>query len=347
MPSEIVDLSSVATTEQIARFNSKFIPEHRLSDEEFLEWKYRTPTSEGAEISLHYGILDRNEIVGEITTQPMRAWINGEWQPCNYFSDWYVDPNYKGTGRYLLNHIISQTSSLLACSASERAYSIYRRQNFSLMPIDQRFIFFSRPIGSFIATRNSPRRAARLLQKWSKRPFARIPKFPLEGDLELSETKSLDPDLLAGWESDLPEETIFVRRETWMFSWLLDKFPFPEFRMMVLSSAGVQVGYVLLHLRKKDNGLIEGKIVDLFARGWKQSHLIALFSEGTRLLIKLGSHIVSYHATHPLFISLAVDSGFTKTHNQSVIMYGSIAEAMGSGQVNLHITYYDQDEAYY
>ena len=347
MPREIVDLSSVTTTEQVARFNRKFIPERRLSDEKFLKWRYRTPNSEGAQISLHYGLLDENEITAEISTQPMRAWINGEWQPCNYWGDWFVDPDYKGNGLYLLNHVISQTSSLLACSGSEVAYNIYRRRKFLLMPIDQRFVYVAKPISAFIATRAAPRRAGSLVLAWLKNPFARIHGPSLDGGLQFTEVKSIDPGLLEGWENDAPSDTIFVRREPWMFSWIMDRFPFPEFRLVALSFGEVQVGYVLLHQRKQDNGLVEGKIVDLFARGWNKDHLDALFRHGVRTLIQQGAQIVTYHASHPLFISLAVDHGFTKSQDQPVIMYGPIAKAMESGQTNLHITFYDHDEAYY
>jgi len=194
---------------------------------------------------------------------------------------------------------------------------------------------------------NSPRQAASIFLKWLKRPFAGTPKASLEPGFQFSEEKSIDPDLLMGWESDVPEETIFVRREEWLFSWLLNKFPFPEFRSVVLSSNSEQIGYVLLHTRKRENNLVEGKIVDLFARGWNRSHLAALFREGARRLHKLGAHVISYHATHPIFISLAEDNGFTRVRTQSVIAYGPLADVLRSGKSSLHMTYYDQDEAYY
>ena len=169
----------------------------------------------------------------------------------------------------------------------------------------------------------------------------------MDDGFQFAEPENVDPGLLEDWESDAPANTIFVRRETWMFSWLLEKFPFREFKLVVLCCGGQQIGYVLLHVRRNDNGLVEGKIVDLFARGWDHRHLTALFREGSRVLVEMGSHIVRYHATHPLFTSLAKDNGFTKTHNQSVILYGPIAKAMASQPVNLHITYYDHDDAYY
>ena len=173
------------------------------------------------------------------------------------------------------------------------------------------------------------------------------------GELQFAKAKSIDPDLLEGWEDDVPVGTIFVRREPWMFSWLLEKFPFPEFKLITLisgnsgTSSGNQKGYVLLHQRKQDNGLVEGKIVDLFARGWNKNHLDALFCHGVRTLIQQGAHIIRYHASHPLFTALAVAQGFTKSHDQLVILRGPIAEAMGSGRTNLHITFFDHDEAYY
>lgn len=344
---EVVDLSSHASIEQIARFNEKFIPEKRLSELEFIKWKYRTPNSDGDNITSHFGIMDNDKIIAQIAMQPMRIWLDGSWQQCNYWGDWFRDPGYKGTGLVVLNHMIARKQSFLAASASQQAYDIYRRKNFELMLIDQRFVFVPRPIAAVLATLGSPRRAARFFLNWSKKPFAQIPKPLLEEGFQFAEAENVDPELLEGWESDAPADTIFVRRETWMFSWLLDKFPFREFKLLVLNFGGKQIGYVLLHIRKADNGLIEGKIVDLFARGWNQDHLAALFREGARVLVKMGAHIVNYHATHPLFTSLAIESRFTKTHDQTVIMYGPIAEAMASQRVNLHITYYDQDEAYY
>jgi hypothetical protein len=243
--------------------------------------------------------------------------------------------------------MIARGQSFLADSASQEAYNIYKRRKFELMAIDQRFVYIARPIASVLATRRSPKIAGRLAQRWFTKPFARIPKSLLEEGFQFAEAENVDRDLLEGWESDAPSDTIFVRRESWMFSWFLDDFPFPEFKLVVLNHGGRQMGYVLLHIRKTDNGLIGGKIVDLFARGWNQDHLTALFREGARVLVKMGAHIVNYHATHPLFTSLAIESGFTKTHDQTVIMYGPIAKAMASQQANLHITYYDQDEAYY
>jgi len=353
MVKKIVDLQSTVTTEQIARFNTKFIPESRLSDQEFLHWRYRTLNSDGAQISTHYGILDRAEIAAQISTQPMRAWINGKWQPCNYWGDWFVNPNHKGAGLSLLNHVISHTSSLLACAGSKQAYNIYRSKKFTLMSIDQRFVLLARPFSAIIAARATPRNAGRLVQTWLKNPFWRIRSPSMDGQMQFAEAKSIDPYLLEGWENDIPGGAIFVRREPWMFSWFLDKFFIPEFKLITLMSGNAgtsswkQEGYVLLHQRKQDNGLVEGKIVDLYARGWNKDHLDALFCHGVRTLIQQGVHIIRYHASHPLFTALAVDQGFTKTCDRRVIMRGPIAEAMGSGRTNLHITFYDHDEAYY
>ena len=344
---EVVDLSSHASIDQITKFNKKFIPEKRLSEPEFVKWKYRTPNSDGNLITSHYGLMDKDEIVAQISVQPMRVWLDGNWQQCNYWADWFANPDYGAPGLVLLNHITANKPSLLAASASREAHEIYKLWKFLLIPIDRRFVFVPRPIAAVLATLGSPRRAARLFLNWSKNPLAQIPKPLLEEGFQFAEAENVDPELLEGWESDAPADTIFVRRETWMFSWLLDKFPFREFKLLVLNFGGKQIGYVLLHIRKADNGLIEGKIVDLFARGWNQDHLAALFREGARVLVKMGAHIVNYHATHPLFTSLAIESRFTKTHDQTVIMYGPIAEAMASQRVNLHITYYDQDEAYY
>jgi hypothetical protein len=344
---DVVDLASVASIEQISRFNEKFIPEKRLAELEFLKWKYRTPNSDGENITSHFGLMDNDEVIAQIATQPMQMWLDESWQQVNYWGDWFRDPSYKGTGLVVLNHMIARGKSFLAASASQQAYDIYKRKKFELMPIDQRFIHVARPLASILASRHTPRIAARFAQRWFQKPLARIPKPLLEDGFQFAEAKNVDRDLLEGWESDAPPNTIFVRRESWMFSWFLDKFPFQEFKLVVLNQGGRQMGYVLLHIRKSDNGLIGGKIVDLFARGWNQGHLTALFREGARVLVKMGAHIVNYHATHPLFTSLAIGSGFTKTHDQTVIMYGPIAIAMASQKVNLHITYYDQDEAYY
>ena len=344
---DILELSSITSVEQIARFNKKFIPEPRLSDLEFVKWKFRESTSDGDNITFHYGLMDQDEIIAEISVQPMTAWIHGSWQKCSYFGDWFRDPDYKGTGAVLMNHIMSGKHSLLAASASYQAYEIYRRREFLLSPIDQRFVYVARPIAALLNTFRTPRRAAGIFLRWNKNPLARIPKPRLEDGLRFSYSERLDPSLLDGWESDAPADTVFVRRELWMFSWFLEKFPFPEFKLVVLIRGEQQIGYVLLHTRKGTNGLIEGKVVDLFARGWNRNHLEALFREGCRELISSGAHIVKYHASHPLFISLAENSNFTKTRDQRVIMHGPIAEAMASPQANLHITYYDHDEAYY
>jgi len=344
---KVVDLSTSTSIEQIASFNKKFIFDTRLSDPLFLEWKYRRQSGEGNRITAHYGLLDGTKIIAQISAQRMSAWIDNKWQECDYWGDWFADPEYKGSGFYLLKHVMAQSSSLLACSGSEQAHRIYQRQKFSISPIDNRFVFIARPLNVIFSSLTYPRRAAGLMRRWSKNPFSRVPNPPLTNGYQLAESRELDPNLLTGWELTAPEGTVFVQREPRIFSWILDGFPFPEFRLLVLTSGREQVGYVLIHLRKNSNGLSEGKIVDLFAQGWNKSLLEILFRQGARKLITLGAHIISYHATHPLFISLAVEGGFTKSHNESVILNGPIASAMSSEKSNLHITFYDHDEAYY
>jgi hypothetical protein len=344
----VVILGASTGLERIAKFNRRFVPEQRLSNIDFLAWKYRTQKSDSTNITEHYGILnDENELAGQISVQPMQAWINGQWQQCNYLVDWYRDPAYPGSGVRLLNHIMQRKPSLLATGASDIGLKIFERRKMSLLPIDHRFVYVSRPLVALIRAATTPRRAAGIFLRWSKKPATRAAKVSLEPGYQFSEEKSVDPDLLVGWESDLPPDTIFVRREKWLLSWFLETFPFTEFRLVVLSFKGKQIGYVLLHARKTANNIVEGKIVDLFARGWIHDHLAALFREGMRVLSKQGVHIIKYHATHPVFISLAQDGGFKLVRTQPVVAYGPIADALVSGRHSIHMTYYDQDEAYY
>jgi hypothetical protein len=344
----VVALCPSTALERIAKFNRRFVPEQRLSDVTFLAWKYRTKKPDGSVITEQYGILnDENELAGQISVQPMRVWIKDQWQKCHYWGDWYGDPTYPGTGVRLLNYIMQRKPSLLAVSATELALKIYERRKISLLPIDCRFVYVSRPMTAMIRAATTPKRAAGIFLRWSKKPAVRATKVSLEAGYEFSEEKSIDPDLLDGWESDVPPNTIFVRREGWLFSWFLDTFPFQEFRLVVLSYKGKQIGYILLHARKRANNIVEGKIVDLFARGWVSGHLAALFREGVRVLKKQGVHIINYHATHPEFISLAQVGGFKLVRTQPVLAYGPIAEALVSGKHSIHMTYYDQDESYY
>ena len=344
---KVVDLAASATVEQIQSFNQRFNPEPRLSDPQFLNWKYRTPTEDGTQITSHLGIVDGDQIAAQVSVQRMRAWLDGRWQECSYWADWFSNPAYGGAGLLLLNHIIPQNGSLLATSASDLAYAVYQRLKFVLMPIDQRFVFVSRPMEILSAARSNPRRAASLLRRWTKRPLVRVLRPALEAGLEISPVSNVDSSLLDGWELDAPSNTIFVRREDWAFSWLLEKFPYPEFRILALKSSERQIGYVLLHLTRKAGGLKEGKIVDLNARGWNKRHLVSLFRAGAHDLINQGAHVISYHASHPLFTSLARENNFAKVRDQCVIMYGPVAETVGSGNADLHVTYYDHDEAYY
>ncbi|MCH8848773.1 MAG: hypothetical protein IIC32_07365, partial [Chloroflexi bacterium] len=64
---EIVNLTKTSTIEQIQSFNERFIPEKRLSDSQFLKWKYRSPSSDGQEITSHIGIVDAEKIVAQIS----------------------------------------------------------------------------------------------------------------------------------------------------------------------------------------------------------------------------------------------------------------------------------------
>lgn len=345
---EIVNLRSQVSLAEIQRFNSVFVSEKRLSDLRFLEWKYRTGKPNGDEITEHYGLLnERGEIAGQISTQPMEVWLGGQWQKCQYWGDWYRDPAYKGLGLKLLRYVLKQKPLLLASGASRLAFLIYERMKFVLLPIDQRFVFNCRPWTTIVRSISSPRRAVREFLTWLEKPFARVKRPSLEPGYELSEQRSIDPDLLVGWESDISRDTVFVRRERWVFSWLLDQFPFPEFRLVVLSLGGQQIGYVLLHVRKREDGLVEGKIVDLFARGWNWDYLVALFREGTHRLCELGVHVIRYHATHPTFVSLAEANGFRRVGIQSIIAYGPLTAVLSSRETSLHMTYYDHDEAYY
>lgn len=347
---QVLDLGRSASLEQIARFNGRFVPEKRLSDVAFLAWKYRSQKPDGSAITEHYGILnDENELAAQISVQPMQVWLEGRWQKCHYWMDWYRDPAYRGTGLglVLLNYVMKQKSSLLAVSATELALKIYERRKILLAPIDHRFVYLSRPMAAMLHAATSPKSAGRIFLRWVKKPIARTRIVRLGPGFKFSEEKFIDPALLLGWETDVPSDTIFVRREGWLFSWLLEKFPFQEFKLVVLSYDRQQVGYVLLHLRKSENDILEGKIIDLFARGWIRHHLEALLLEGVRVLSKLRVHIISYHATHPVFISLARNSGFSLVRTQPVLAYGPVAEALRSGQHSIHMTYYDHDEAYY
>ena len=345
---EVVELNSEAYLEKIQRFNSLFVPERRLSDLQFLRWKYRLEKPGGGEITRHYGILDeRGEIAGQISAQPMEVWIGDKWHQCQYWGDWYRDPAHKGLGLKLLRYVLKQKPLLLATGASGLAYSIYGRMKFVLLPIDQRFVLNCRPLAIILHSLSSPRRGAREFSAWLKKPFARVKRPSLAPGYELCQQKSIDSDLLAGWECSTTRNTVFVRREGWVFSWFLDRFPFSEFRLVVLISGGQQTGYVLLHTRKKENGLVEGKIVDLFARGWNWDHLVTLFREGTHRLYESGVHIIRYHATHPTFVALAEANGFRRVGIQSIIAYGPLTEALSNRGMSLHMTYYDHDEAYY
>lgn len=345
---EVVVLCASTSLERIAKFNQRFVPEQRLSNIDFLAWKYRTQKPDGTNITEHYGILnDENQLAGQISIQPMQAWINSQWQQCNNLIDWYRDPAYPGSGVRLLNYIMQRKPSLLAAGASDIGLRMFERSGFSLLPIDHRFVYVSRPLVAMIRAATTPRRAAGIFLRCSKKPTARAAKVSLEPGYQFSEEKSVDPDLLVGWESDVPPDTIFVRREKWLLSWFLETFPFSEFRLVVLSFEGKQIGYILLKARKMGNGIVEGKIVDLFARGWIHDHLAALFREGMRVLSKQGVHIIKYRATHPVFISLAQDNGFKLVRPQPFLAYGPIADAWVSGQHSIHMTYYDQDEGYY
>lgn len=347
MGREIVDLNELTTTRQVADFNARMIPETRLSNVEFLKWKYRTVNRQGNKFVFHYGILADGQIVAQISTQSMTVWMNNKWESCSYWGDWFVDPKYKGLGFYLLNFILSENESLLASSGSDEAYNIYRRRKFHLLPIDSRFVYVVKPLSSVVSTRQSPRKAGSLAKAWLKSSLSHIPRLSLDKGLNFEEANDLHPSLLSNWQDSLPESTIFVRRERWMFDWFLKDFPYPEFKLITLNLGTTQIGYVLMHVRTQENGLVEGKIVDLFSIGWNEKNLLALFTVATRALKDLGVHIISYHATHPIYIALAERLGFTKLHDREVILYGQIAEVMASSQSNLHITFYDHDEAYY
>lgn len=192
----------------------------------------------------------------------------------------------------------------------------------------------------------NPRAAAKIFLLWRRSCAAAVGKVHLDAEYEFSDGQALDPDLLSDWETDIPSDTIFVRREEWLFSWLLNEFPFPECKLVSLVKDGNQIGYVLLHLRKQSNNLVIGKIVDLYAKGWNRDHLAALFNEGVLSLARQGADIINFHATHPLFISLAQEYGFGLIYTQPVLAHGPVADALASGGHQIHMTYYDQDEAY-
>lgn len=346
---KVVNLRSNTSLEEIQRFNSLFIPEKRLSDLRFLEWKYRLEKPDGDEITRHYGVLnERGEIVGQISAQTMEIWLGGQWHDCQYFADWHSDPACKLVGLELLLYVMRQKPLMLATSGSHLTYSICKQMKFRLLPIDYRYMFVCRPLKAFVACAiSSPRLAARHFLTWLNKPFSAVKRPSLEAGFRLVEEKCVDPDLLTDWEKGLARNTVFVKREVRLFSWLLEKFPFSEFRLMILSSRGRPIGYVLLHVRERENGLIEGKIVDLFARDWNGGHLMILFREAAWRLFQSGVHVIHYHASHPTFASLAEGCGFVMVGIQSVIAYGPLAGALSSGETLMHVTYYDHDEAYY
>ena len=70
---DVLDLGTATSVEQIAKFNSRFIPEPRLSDPEFVKWKFRTTCSNGDSITTHYGLMNHGEIVAEMSIQPISS----------------------------------------------------------------------------------------------------------------------------------------------------------------------------------------------------------------------------------------------------------------------------------
>ncbi|MCH8900071.1 MAG: hypothetical protein IH942_06195, partial [Acidobacteria bacterium] len=63
-----ISLVSNADIEQIARFNKKFVPEPRMGDPAFLEWKYRSKKPDGLAITEHFGLSnDQSEIVATMS----------------------------------------------------------------------------------------------------------------------------------------------------------------------------------------------------------------------------------------------------------------------------------------
>ena len=65
---EVVDLNAHANLTTISEFNKKFVPDKRMSDLGFLNWKYKSTKPNGENITSHYGILNTsNELVVVLT----------------------------------------------------------------------------------------------------------------------------------------------------------------------------------------------------------------------------------------------------------------------------------------
>ena len=346
---EVVDLNAHANLTTISEFNKKFVPDKRMSDLGFLNWKYKSTKPNGENITSHYGILNTsNELVSQISVQQMRIWMDDHWRTCFYWGDWYNDPAYRGYGLRVLRHIIKRNPSLLAVSGSEKAYSIYERMKFKLNPIDQRFILLVDPTRMIFQSLPNYRKMAKLSLLALKTLGRRPPRSLATNGYHFRIGDQIDPQLLLNWEEDMPYGAVFVRREEWFFDWVVNGFPFNEFTLVTLNNEKRQVGYVLLHQRKYPSGLIDGKIVDIFALEWNWDNLNNLFRKAVSVLIDQGVHSISYHATHHSFQELARLNGFCLSGIQRVITYGAVSEVVvGDMAMPLHMTFYDHDEAYY
>ena len=268
---------------------------------EIWRWKYTENPLASEDPDIIVAACD-GKIVGARPFVVLEFWIKSEKAKAALFSDTMVHPDYQGKGifslmnKFAFDRLRQDGCALFFNYPNKNSLGGYLRQGSKIVSYIEHYFIPVNP--QKLISNKLNNRALGLSLGFLYGVLAHTPvKNPVQ------QSNSLKVDILDQFNPQLNSLDALrdraaispVRSQSYL-AWRFDKNPVREFKYILLNRGEELLGYAVICIRRKKNGLVLGRIEDYLVKDNISDHFRLLISGCINVLTEMGVDIISLYS---------------------------------------------------
>lgn len=344
----IVTLDPVADYDRLMTFNRHYMADTWIADEKMFHWRTILAAESPRTATLvHAAVDDEDRILGRLIGLPSSVTVRGETVDITWAVDFYVSPELRGrgVGKKLTYSLIEQAPHVTVIGGTDMSVGLNRAID---MPIRNTIKSYTRVLSPLAYLRRS---GSPLKRRWQRAVSGLVRRFrdavtgrQDDRSLTFQEESAFLPAMERLVRDAAPPDSVVVLRDVDRVKWLCEKAPLAPCRFISVSDREGLAGYLILRMTRKDSGLLEGRILDIFGTGLDSELLARMIRHAVRVFRQEGVHVVRILAAHPNLKQALKKNGFLEQAGPFLINQTEIPHVRKDS--DWHITMLDSDYSY-
>ena len=333
---------------KLLKFNNISNPDSLLAQEELLYWRTIRAAESKLTKTTIYAVLDKNdEICGQIHGMPAQIILNGKIIDITWPVNLFLSPELrgKGLGKKLVLSLVNNVPNTICIGGTPATLSLSRSLGWPIRDTINAYIKVLNPFIYFLrdraVLRNRIYRTLRSLPTFIKHTFHLIKP---NNAFSFYEVKEFTQEMVELIYNGSPRNSVITLKSKERIRWLCEKIPIKGYYYFIIKAENKTIGYMILRLKRRNSGIIEGKILDIFCLELSSKIFAEMLNFAVKFFFSKGVHSINMMASHPNLKRACDRTGFIRLDGPALIYWSPLP--FNADELDWHITQLDSDYSY-